>query len=121
MHVCAIDVYLAGPLFHKTPLATDVVAVVLFDCLLADGCAVIARDIQHGLDDFGDHIFWIHRQQLDSLPIVDRHARIGRSEINTNFDGHEFESLFAPAGITPMDRITPSASIEPEPVMDFAP
>ena len=74
MHIRAIDVDLASPLFHVTPLAIDVVAVVVLYSLLPDRRSIIARDVKHGLDHLRDDVFRVHRQELDSLSIVDRDA-----------------------------------------------
>src|SRR6266498_2042136 len=117
MHIRAIYINLPCPLLYKTPLAVDVVAVVVFHRLLPNRSAIITRDVKHGLNHCGQNIFWINGKQSDTLTIIHRDARVGCPKVNANFDGHGFIFFHASAEITPMDRTKPPASIEPAPVI----
>src|SRR5215208_3739771 len=120
MHVRSEIIEFTSPLFDKTPLTVDVIAVIVFHCLLPDRGTIVTCDVQHRFYDFRQDVSRIDGQQLDSLPIVHSNTGIGCTEVNANFDAHDCDAFQASAGITPMDRSKPSASIEPMPLMDSA-
>ena len=90
------------------------------DEILPDRGAVITSNVKHRLDDFWQDIFWIDRQQANSLSIIDRDSRIGCAKINANFQAHVQAPLVTAEGTRVMERHWFSVVTFPAPIASAA-
>ena len=83
-HICAAHLDLANPFFYKAPQAVDVLAVIQFNRLLAHVGALVAGQVEDGLDHLRHGVVRVHRQQANVLAIVNGHARVRSAKVNAN-------------------------------------